>query len=109
MPSKSETISKTKAKNAAIAARTAALPKIPKEAVDRLVPGPMSPSGMCMNVAPRAREPVCGGSSSGRCDTTHYQQSLSIVGVRSAVGRVPLASSREDDRHRALAECSPHG
>jgi transposase-like protein len=43
MPSKTEQISKTKAKNAAIAARTAALPKIPKEVVDRLIPGPMSP------------------------------------------------------------------
>lgn len=30
MPSKSDQISKTRAKNAAIAARTAALPKIPK-------------------------------------------------------------------------------
>ena len=43
MPSKTETISKTKARNAAIAQRTAALPKIPKEVVDQLVPGPMSP------------------------------------------------------------------
>jgi transposase-like protein len=43
MPSsKSEQISKTKARNAAIAARSAALPKIPKEIVDQLVTGPMS-------------------------------------------------------------------
>jgi putative transposase len=42
MPSKTETISKTKAKNAAIAARSAALPKIPKEIIDQLVTGPMS-------------------------------------------------------------------
>jgi putative transposase len=42
MPSKTEQISKTKAKNAAVAARTAALPKIPKEIVDQLVTGPMS-------------------------------------------------------------------
>jgi transposase-like protein len=34
--------SKTKAKNAAIAARTAALPKIPKELLDQFVQGPMS-------------------------------------------------------------------
>jgi putative transposase len=42
MPSKTDQISKTKAKNAAIAARTAALPKIPKDILDRLVTGPMS-------------------------------------------------------------------
>jgi putative transposase len=43
MPSnKTEAISKTKAKNAAIAARSAALPKIPKESVDQLVTGPMN-------------------------------------------------------------------
>ncbi len=42
MPSKTETISKTKAKNAAIAARTAALPKIPEGIVDQLVNAPMS-------------------------------------------------------------------
>jgi putative transposase len=42
MPSKSDQISKTKARNAAIAARSAALPKIPKEIVDQLVTGPMS-------------------------------------------------------------------
>ena len=42
MPIKTETISQTKAKNAAIAARTAALPKIPKGIVDQLVTGPMS-------------------------------------------------------------------
>jgi putative transposase len=42
MPSKTETICKTKAKNAAIAARTAALPKIPEGIVDQLVNGPMS-------------------------------------------------------------------
>ena len=42
MPSKTETISKTKAKNAAIAARTAALPKIPEGIIDQLVTGPMS-------------------------------------------------------------------
>jgi transposase-like protein len=34
--------SKTKEKNAAIAARTAALPKIPKEVIDQLASGPMS-------------------------------------------------------------------
>ena len=34
--------SKTKLKNAAIAARTAALPKIPKELIDQFVSGPMS-------------------------------------------------------------------
>jgi transposase-like protein len=42
MPSKTDQISKTKAKNAAIAARTAALPKIPKDILDQLVTGPMS-------------------------------------------------------------------
>jgi putative transposase len=42
MPSKSDQISKTKAKNAAIAARTSALPKIPKEIIEQLVTGPMS-------------------------------------------------------------------
>jgi len=42
MPSKTVTISKTKAKNAAIAARTAALPKIPEGIVDQFVNGPMS-------------------------------------------------------------------
>jgi len=42
MPSKTDQISKTKAKNAAIAARTAALPKIPKAILDQLVTGPMS-------------------------------------------------------------------
>jgi len=34
--------SKTKLKNAAIVARTAALPKIPKELIDQFVSGPMS-------------------------------------------------------------------
>ena len=34
--------SKTKEKNEAIAARTAALPKIPKEVIDQFVSGPMS-------------------------------------------------------------------
>ncbi len=34
--------SKTKLKNAAIAARTAALPPIPKELIDQFVTGPMS-------------------------------------------------------------------
>jgi len=34
--------SKTKERNAAIAARTAALPKIPKEVIDQFVSGPMS-------------------------------------------------------------------
>jgi hypothetical protein len=34
--------SKTKMKNAAIAARSAALPKIPKEVIDQFVSGPMS-------------------------------------------------------------------
>jgi putative transposase len=43
MPSnKTETISKTKARNAAIAAKSAALQKIPKEIVDQLVTGPMN-------------------------------------------------------------------
>ncbi len=43
MPSnKTETISKTKASNAAIAAKSAALQKIPKEIVDQLVTGPMN-------------------------------------------------------------------
>jgi putative transposase len=40
--SKTETISKTKARNAAIAAKSAALQKIPKEIVDQLVTGPMN-------------------------------------------------------------------
>ena len=35
-------ISKTKMKNAAIAARSAALPKIPKELLDQIVTGPMT-------------------------------------------------------------------
>jgi hypothetical protein len=34
--------SKTKTKNAAIAARSAALPSIPKELIDQFVTGPMS-------------------------------------------------------------------
>lgn len=34
--------SKTKLKNAAIAAKTAALPSIPKELIDQLVKGPMT-------------------------------------------------------------------
>ena len=34
--------SKTKLKNAAIAARSAALPSIPKELLDQLVTGPMT-------------------------------------------------------------------
>jgi putative transposase len=34
--------SKTKMKNAAIAARSAALPSIPKELIDQFVTGPMS-------------------------------------------------------------------
>jgi transposase-like protein len=38
--------SKTKEKNAAIAARTAALPKIPKEVIDQFVTGPMSPEAV---------------------------------------------------------------
>jgi putative transposase len=35
-------ISKTKMKNAAIAAKSAALPKIPKELLDQFVSGPMT-------------------------------------------------------------------
>jgi len=42
MPSKTDQISKTKAKNAAIAARSAALPKIPKAILDQFVTGPTS-------------------------------------------------------------------
>jgi putative transposase len=38
--------SKTKLKNAAIAARSAALPKIPKELIDQFVTGPMSPEAV---------------------------------------------------------------
>jgi transposase-like protein len=41
--------SKTKMKNAAIAARTAALPKIPKELIDQIVTGPMT--GQAVNAA----------------------------------------------------------
>jgi hypothetical protein len=44
MPNKTVTISKTMAKNAAIAGKSAALPKIPKDALDQLVAGPMSPA-----------------------------------------------------------------
>ena len=42
-------ISKTKMKNAAIAARSAALPKIPKELLDQIVTGPMT--GEAVNAA----------------------------------------------------------
>lgn len=38
--------SKTKLKNAAIAAKTAALPKIPKELIDQFVSGPMTPEAV---------------------------------------------------------------
>jgi putative transposase len=47
MPIKTETsdkISRTKARNAEIAAKSAALPKISKQILDELVPGPMSPA-----------------------------------------------------------------
>ena len=44
--------SKTKLKNAAIAARSAALPKIPKELIDQFVTGPMS--GEAVNAASMA-------------------------------------------------------
>lgn len=44
--------SKTKEKNAAIAARSAALPKIPKELIDQLVSGPMT--GEQVNIATAA-------------------------------------------------------
>ena len=45
-------ISKTKMKNAAIAARSAALPKIPKELLDQIVAGPMT--GEAVNAASMA-------------------------------------------------------
>ena len=38
--------SKTKLKNAAIAAKTAALPNIPKELIDQFVTGPMTPEAV---------------------------------------------------------------
>ncbi len=44
--------SKTKLKNAAIAARSAALPKIPEELIDQFVTGPMS--GEAVNAASMA-------------------------------------------------------
>jgi hypothetical protein len=44
--------SKTKLKNAAIAARSAALPKIPTELIDQFVTGPMS--GEAVNAASMA-------------------------------------------------------
>lgn len=37
--------SKTKTKNAAIAAKSAALPKIPRELIDQFVSGPMTAEG----------------------------------------------------------------
>ena len=48
----SNTTSKTKLKNAAIAAKSAALPKIPKELIDQFVTGPMS--GEAVNAASMA-------------------------------------------------------
>lgn len=49
----------SKAKNAAIAARSAALPKIPKELLDQFVTGPMS--GEVINAASIAgRSYTCG-------------------------------------------------
>jgi len=45
-------ISKTKMKNAAIAAKSTALPKIPKELLDQFVSGPMS--GEAVNAASMA-------------------------------------------------------
>lgn len=45
-------MSKTKLKNAAIAAKSAALPKIPKELLDQFVSGPMS--GEAVNAASMA-------------------------------------------------------
>ena len=45
-------ISKTKMKNAAIAAKSAALPKIPKELLDQIVTGPMT--GQAVNAASMA-------------------------------------------------------
>ena len=45
-------ISKTKMKNAAIAAKSAALPKIPKELLDQFVSGPMT--GEAVNAASMA-------------------------------------------------------
>ena len=45
-------ISKTKLKNAAIAAKSAALPKIPKELLDQFVSGPMT--GEAVNAASMA-------------------------------------------------------
>ena len=44
--------SKTKLKNAAIAAKSAALPKIPKELIDQFVTGPMT--GEAVNAASMA-------------------------------------------------------
>ena len=45
-------LSKTKLKNAAIAARSAALPKIPNELIDQFVTGPMT--GEAVNAASMA-------------------------------------------------------
>ena len=47
--------SKTKMKNAAIAARSAALPSIPKELIDLFVTGPMS--GDAVNCRRRTNTP----------------------------------------------------
>ncbi|MDQ3024790.1 MAG: IS256 family transposase [bacterium] len=52
MPSKTKTKTKTKTKNAAIAAKSAALPKIPKELLDQFVTGPMT--GEAVNAASMA-------------------------------------------------------
>lgn len=43
--------SKTKLKNAAIAAKSAALPKIPKELLDQFVTGPMAGAAVAASMA----------------------------------------------------------
>lgn len=58
--------SRTKLKNAAIAARSAALPKIPNELIDQFVTGPMT--GETASVVRRKRTPAAVDKSHKRLE-----------------------------------------
>ena len=108
MPSKTETISKTKARNAAIAAKSAALPKIPKQILDQLVPGPMSPgefNELSMALKKALVERVLGaelthhlGYASGTdrpADTSNHRNGASAKTVRTDDGPLRIEVPRD--------------
>ena len=74
-------ISKTKLKNAAIAAKSAALPKIPKELLDQFVSGPMT--GEAVNAASMAfKKALIERALGGRRGAKVHPATRSFQGLR---------------------------